>query len=121
MNQLQSYIMSGAARFEHQRIDCENSGASRSSMATDNVRHSPMNTGILNEKRQAAGQRIVIVLAEQFLLGLGAGLGVVLVLFLDLLISGCNSCIFFIPIACLRLMGNMQPRTKRVKRTMASP
>ena len=42
----QSQSMSGAARFEHQRIEFVNSGASRSSMATISERYSPMNTGI---------------------------------------------------------------------------
>ncbi len=46
MNLLQSKSMSGAARFEHQRIELEISGASRSSIATMSDRYSPMNTGI---------------------------------------------------------------------------
>ena len=77
--------MSGAARFEHQRIAVRKQrrvaqldGDHQRPVQPDEHRH-------LDEDRQAAAQRIVVVLAEQFLLGLGAGLDVVLVLLLELL------------------------------------
>ena len=113
--------MSGAARFEHQRIECENSGASRSSMSTMQRPVQPDENRHLNENRQAAAQRIVVVLAEQLLLGLGAGLGVVLVLLLDLLDFRLQLLHLLRLMACLRLSGNMQPRTSTVSMMMASP
>ena len=75
--------MSGAARFEHQRIASPNSGDCRSSTSTISERYSPMKIGNCRNTRQAAAERIDLVLAIQLLHRLRLLLHVGLVFFVD--------------------------------------
>ena len=96
-------------------------GALRSSISTISAAVQPDEHRHLDEDRQATAQRIVVVLAEQFLLGLGPGLGVALVLLLELLDLRLQQLHLLVPAACFKLSGNMHPRTSTVSRMMASP
>ena len=84
MNADQFQNMSGAARFEHQRIASPNSGdCAQLDVDHQIARYRPMKIGSCRKHRQAAAERIDVVLAIQLLHRLRLLLHVALVLLVD--------------------------------------
>ena len=113
--------MSGAARFEHQRMAWPNSGDCRSSTSTISDRYSPMKIGNCRNTGKQPPSGLILCLRYSSCVACDFFCMSVLYFSLMRSISGLRACMRAMFCVCLKLIGNMQPRTSTVSMMIAMP
>ena len=113
--------MSGAARLEHQRIAWPNSGDCRSSTSTMSERYRPMKIGNCKNTGRQPPSGLILFLRYSSCIACDRFCMSFLYFSLMRSISGLRACMRAMFCVCLKLIGNIAPRTSTVSMMIAMP